>query len=71
MSKLLAAWPFLAYLAWTVWLLITDAIGDRQRARMAAQEVRQALGASRCSVQTGPQEQRERVCIVIHSGMPE
>jgi threonine/homoserine/homoserine lactone efflux protein len=43
MSKLctwlLAAWPFLAYLAWTGWWLITDARRERKRAQVASREV--------------------------------
>jgi threonine/homoserine/homoserine lactone efflux protein len=73
MSKLftclLAASPFLAYLAWAAWWLITDALQDRKQARTAAQEAQPASTLARRSTQQGQQEPTERVHVLIHSGL--
>lgn len=73
MSKLcawlLAAWPFLTFMAWTVWWLVTDALRERRLARAAAracQEIRQM----RSTLLTAPSRHNKRVHIVIHNGAP-
>jgi HAMP domain-containing protein len=39
-TALLAASPFLGFLLWVVWWLITDSLNERRRARAAAQLAR-------------------------------
>lgn len=69
MSKLcawlLAAWPFLTFMAWTVWWLVADALRERRHARAAAQVVRQL----RSAVLSGPGRHNKRVLVVAHNGM--
>jgi hypothetical protein len=73
MSKLftwlLAAWPFLAYLGWTVWWFINDALQDRKQARAAAQEAQQASILPRRSPHEGQRRPTEPVHVLIHNGL--
>lgn len=69
LAWLLAAWPFLAYLAWTAWWLISDALQDRRQARTAAQETQSVSIPARRSPQESLPQPTERVRVLIHSGL--
>lgn len=73
MSKLcawlLAAWPFLAFMAWTVGWLVTDALRERRHARAAARACRE-IRQMRSTLRPAPGRHNKRVRIVIHNGAP-